>query len=266
MKRHLIFSLTVLWLAFPSAALAIDGFPGSTWGEFHFESLHPGSDDVIADGWVRQGIGWKRWDEGKANLLLDTYVTTRYYWDTRGFDWYNYFGPGCGISLDLSAPNGPAISLGVEYIYQINYHSGTDRPYTALFSNWYHWWDIPEKNYPGSTWGDLRWEVPERGRSNFILEGWIRQGVVMKRWKKGSQTFVIDPYVVFRYKYDSLGLNWNNYVGPGGGIALDMGSSKGPLLSLGADYDWENDWKSGQDVSRIEIYLRWYAWWDLKKK
>ncbi len=267
MRRSFILFLTIMLLAVPSVVFAIEGLPGSTWGDFHFESLHPGPDDAILDGWVRQGIGWKRWKEGKISLLLDTYVTARYYMDSRGFNWYNYFGPGGGVSVDLSAPNAPAVSLGAEYIYQINYNSGTDRPYTALFSNWYHWWDIRGKGYPGSTWGDLRWEIPDKGGSrDLILEGWVRQGVVLKRWNEGNQTFVLDPYLRAKYKYDDLGLNYNNYVGPGAGIALDMERSKGPLLSLGVEYGWEKDWRSGTSVNRVEVYLRWYGWWDLKKK
>jgi len=268
MKRFIIVLLAVLWLVLPSPASAIDGFPGSTWGDLHWESPHPGENDVVLSGWVRQGIGWKRWEiGGDMSLTLDTYATVRYYADTHGFDWFNYFGPGGGVSLDLSAPHGPSVSAGAEYIHQMNFRSSTERPYAALYLNWYHWWDLHEKDYPGATWGDLRWEVPTNGgNDNLILEGWVKQGIVLKRWETGSTTYFIDPYVRVRYKYDSLGQNWNNYIGPGAGIALEIEKPDGPLVSFGAEYGWERDWKSGNDVNRIEVYMRWYAWWDLKKK
>lgn len=268
MKRYLILLLTVVWLALPSSAPAIEGLPGSTWGNIYEEFPHPGGNDTILNGWVRQGVAWKRWDMGgDTTLVLDTYATVRYYWDSRGFDWFNDFGPGGGVSLDLSAPSGPSISGGAEYIYQMNYTSGTQQPYTNLFLNWYHWWDIRENNFPGSTWGDLLWKIPtHHGENDVLLEGWIKQGIVLKRWQAGSQTFVLDPYVTARYRYDSLGLDWNNYIGPGGGIALEMESSNGPLLSWGVEYDYQKNISGGSNVNRIEAYMRWYAWWDLKKK
>jgi hypothetical protein len=261
-----IIFLTILWLALPKVVPAIEGLPGSTWGDLHGEFPHPGDSDAILEGWIRQGIGWKRWNKGTKSFLLNTYVTARYKWDSRGYDYNNYLGPGVGASIDMYAPEGPVISWGVEHIYQINYRSGDDQPYTALFMNWYYWWNIREKKYPGSTWGDLRYEVPNSGKSNLILEGWLRQGIVLKRWEKGRQTYVLNPYLGVRYKVDTEGFNWNNYLGPSVGIAVDMESAKGPLISLGVEYNWEKNLRSGPDINRVDVFMRWYAWWDLLKK
>jgi len=266
MKYYLILLLTVVWLAFPSPAPAIEGLPGSTWGTIYEDLPHPGTNDTILNGWVRQGIAWKKWGEGDTKLVLDTYGTVRYYWDSRRFDWYSDIGPGGGVSLDLSTPHGPLISLGAEYIYQINYVSHTNQPYTNLYLNWYHWWNIRENSFPGSTWGDMQVKIPNHDSSDYLLEGWVKQGIVLKRWNTGGQTFVVDPYVTVRYKYDTLGLNWNNYVGPGAGIALEMESSNGPLVSWGVEYDYERNFRSNTNITRVEAYMRWYAWWDLKKK
>lgn len=267
MNRLIIIFLAILWLALPSVVGAIEGFPGSTWGDIYGEFPHPGDDNAILEGWVRQGVAWKRWERGPVSLLLNTYVTARYKWDSKGFEWNNYLGPGVGASIDMYVPDGPQISWGVEHIYQMNYRSANSTPYTALFMNWYHWWDIQKKKYPGSTWGDVRWEVPNSGDSNLILEGWIRQGIALKRWEKGSTTFVLNPFLTVRYKMDDQHLDWNNYIGPGGGIAIDMESPKGPLVSWGVEYTWEKRLRSGsEDNHRVDVFMRWYAWWDLKKK
>jgi hypothetical protein len=266
MKRLILFFLIAVCLGFPSVAPAIEGFPGSTWGELYQEFPHPGASDAVLQGWIRQGVGWKRWKTGETSFLLDTYVTARYAWDSRGFTWYNYLGPGVGVSLDMYSPTGPLISWGAEHIYEMDYRAASPAPYTALFTNWYHWWDLKKNKYPGSTWGDLRWEIPNTGYSDVILDGWIRQGVVLKRWESGRNTFVLNPFLRVRYKWDSRGYEWNNYVGPGAGIAVDMESAKGPYLSWGVEYGWEKNLHSGDDIHRVEIFMRWYAWWDLKKK
>jgi hypothetical protein len=265
MKRLVVIFLSIVWLALPPAAPAIEGLPGSTWGEFHEELPHPGDSDAIFEGWIRQGVAWKRWERGRKSFLLNTYLTARYKWDSRGFEWNNYLGPGVGVSVDMYAPGGPSISWGVEHIYEMDYRSANSQPYTALFTNWYHWWDLREKNYPGSTWGDLRWQVPNSGSGNVILDSWIRQGIVLKRWERGRNTFVLDPFLRLRFKCDSEGLDWNNYVGPGAGIAVDMDSAKGPVMSWGIEYGWEKNLRSGGDIHRVNIFMRWYAWWDLKK-
>jgi hypothetical protein len=170
-----------------------------------------------------------------------------------------------GAAIDYYAPRWPIASWGIEYIQQQNYRSGDDNPYTALFMNWFHWWDIQNKGYPGTTWGDLRWEIPNSGTKNLILEGWVRQGITLKRWERGQTNFLLGPYGRIRYKWDSRGLDWNNYVAPGVGIALDMESGKGPLVSWGVEYSWQKNYRSGDDVHLVEVFMRWYAWWDLKK-
>jgi hypothetical protein len=266
MKRCIILLFSIVCLTLPSVVHAIEGYPGSAWGDLHWEDSDSGNSNAILEGWVRQGISWKKWQKEKASFQLTTYITTRYKWDSEGFDWNNYIKPGAGVAVEMYNPSGPLVSWGAEHLYEINYRSGDNEGKTELYMNWYHWWDIHKKGYPGSTWGDLRWEIPNSGDDNVILDGWIRQGVTVKNWAQGNNTFLLDPYVKIHYKGDSEGLDWNNYIRPGVGIALDMENAKGPLMSWGIEYSWEKNLQTGDDAHRVEVYMRWYAWWDLKHK
>lgn len=271
MSRHRIsfFSIVIFsfigCIVFPSVVHAIEGFPGSTWGELRWEVPESSSNNAILEGWVRQGIAWKKWQKETASFKLISYLTARYKWDSEELDWNNYIGPGAGIAIDMYRPHGPFVSWGLEHIYQLNFRSGDNEPRSALYMNWFHWWDIQNKGYPGAAWGDFRYEVPNTGKSNMILEGWIRQGITLKRWERKPNTFTLNPNARVRYKWDSQGLDWNNYIGLGAGILLDMDSAKGPLMSWGVEYNWEKNFQTGDDSHKVIFYMRWYAWWDLKK-
>jgi hypothetical protein len=253
-------------VAAPGGAAAIEGYPGSTWGDVYWELPSPGESDLVLEGWARQGVAWRRWRASNARLVLQTYGTLRYKWDSRGLEWNNYLGPGAGVALDLAAPRFPIVSVGVEYVHQWSTRSEVSAPYTAPFLDWFHWWDLGEGEWPGTTWGMLRWEIPNAGPDNLTLEGWARQGRVLHRWRRAPLAYVLSPYLRVRYKLDTLGLDWNNYVGPGVGLALDVEGLKGFQPAAGIEYAWEKNLASPGDVHRIDLVVRWYGWWDLGRR
>jgi hypothetical protein len=112
----------------------------------------------------------------------------------------------------------------------------------------------------------LRWEIPNAGADDLTVEGWARQGWVLRRWKQGALAYVLSPYLRIRYKFDTLGLDWNNYLGPGAGLALDLDGVKGFQPAAGIEYAWEKNLTSPGGVHRIDLIVRWYGWWDLKKR
>jgi hypothetical protein len=114
----------------------------------------------------------------------------------------------------------------------------------------------------GSTWGDLRWDLPEDVDNDLILKGWIRQGVDWTR--VGSAT--LSTYATVRYAWDSRGLDWNNSVGPGVGVALDAWSSKGFAGTLAVEYLVDRFYETDRTEKKVVIYMGWYGMWDLKKK
>jgi hypothetical protein len=117
-------------------------------------------------------------------------------------------------------------------------------------------------SFPGSTWGELRWEGPTHGQGDLILYGWVKQGIELKRWSPDAR---LSSYVTVRYKWDTQELDWNNYLAPGGGIAFDTYLGKQFPITIGAEYLWERYYKSSTSQQRVVLYMNWYGWWDLKK-
>jgi hypothetical protein len=126
-------------------------------------------------------------------------------------------------------------------------------------------WSVRRGDWPGTTWGSLRWEIPASDPDNLILQGWARQGWVLHRWGAAPRAYVLSPYVRVRYAVDTLGLDWNNYVGPGVGLALDVDGIRGLQPAAGIEYAWEKNLASPGGIHRIDLALRWYGWWDLKR-
>lgn len=259
-------ALAVLVASVPGAAVGHEGLPGSTWGQLSWDVPSEGERDAILEGWIRQGIAWRRWSLGDARLVLQTYGTVRYRWDSAGLEWNNDVAPGAGAAVDLALPRMPALTGGVEWLYQWYTRSGATVPYAALFVDWYHAWGLARGDWPGATWGDVRWEFPSDARENLIAEGWVRQGVVLWRWRRDPHALVLGPYVRVRGKADTLRLSWNNYVGPGAGLGLDLDGVKGLQPGVAIEYAWERNLVSSGAVHRLDLILRWYGWWDLARR
>jgi hypothetical protein len=115
--------------------------------------------------------------------------------------------------------------------------------------------------FRGSTWGDLRGEMPKEGDSNLLLNGWIKQGVDWTKW--GNVT--LNTYATLRYQADTEGLDYNNSVGPGLGISLEAYSPRGAVASLGVEYIWDRYTTFDATAQKVVLYVNWYGWWDLKK-
>jgi hypothetical protein len=116
--------------------------------------------------------------------------------------------------------------------------------------------------FRGSTWGDMREEIPRTGNDNLILQGWIKQGVDWARW--GNTT--LNTYATLRYKVDTQKLDWNNSVGPGFGISLDAYTAGGLSAQVGIEYIWDRFFQSERNEQKVAFYVGWYGWWDLKGK
>jgi hypothetical protein len=146
MKRHVFgIALVLVCLALCSgSAFAIVGFRGSTWGDLRGEMPNEGENNLLLNGWIKQGVDWTKW----GNVTLNTYATLRYQADTEGYDWNNLVGPGVGISLEAFSPRGITGSVGVEYIW--DRYLGVDEASAfdvnahkiVIYVNWYGWWDL----------------------------------------------------------------------------------------------------------------------------
>ncbi len=117
------------------------GLRGATWGELRYEVPKEGPDNLVLDGWVKQGLDVLKW----GNTSLNTYAKLRYKWDSEGLPWNNVLGPTIGISLDSFVTTGLSGSLGMEYAWeqQDAFRSGgfMDQKF-IIYANWYGWWDL----------------------------------------------------------------------------------------------------------------------------
>lgn len=119
------------------------------------------------------------------------------------------------------------------------------------------------EGYRGSTWGDLRWDMPKKHDGNLLMRGWVKQGIDWKRW--GENT-TLNTYATLRYTVDTEKLDWNNTIEPGIGIAIEMYNPVGLATTFGCEYVWENRFlDSDYSDQKFVIYVGWYGFWDLKK-
>ncbi len=118
--------------------------------------------------------------------------------------------------------------------------------------------------FPGSAWGELRYENPVHsvGAHDLILRGWIKQGIELARWNNVN----LNTYATIRYVWDSEQFDWNNSVGPGLGVAVDMYNPKGLVMSWGIEYLWDRFYRSDHTEQKAVVFMNWYGWWNLKKK
>jgi len=142
MKRLVYGTIVLLLLcaALPRGATAIEGLRGATWGELRYDIPKDGRENLLLDGWVKQGVDWTRW----GNTTLNTYAKLRYRWDSEGHEWNNLLGPAVGVSLDTYVPAGLALSVGIEYTWEnrlLANDNGLERKAIA-YVNWYGWWDL----------------------------------------------------------------------------------------------------------------------------
>jgi hypothetical protein len=119
------------------------------------------------------------------------------------------------------------------------------------------------EGFPGSTWGELRLEVPRTGKEDAILQGWIRQGIDLKRWSDQTHLYV---YGTVRYTWDSQQNPWWNDVAPGGGIAFDTNLGKQFPVTWGVEYLWDRFFVEPHTEDKVVLYMNWYGWWDFQKK
>ena len=119
------------------------------------------------------------------------------------------------------------------------------------------------EGFPGKTWGELQRDLPLDSRTinNSLLQGWIEQGIYWFSWND----LKLNTYGNLRYNWDEKGLDWDNTVGPGVGIALEKFFPKGAFVRGAVEYDYDRLWRSGTTNQKAIIYFSWYGWWDLGK-
>jgi hypothetical protein len=115
-----------------SPAFAIEGLPGSTWGQTSYEKADLSGPAI--QGYVNQGIDWVTLP---GDLTLNTFVELRYRLRENNKEFFNAHGPVLGVELRRSP-----FHLGVDYYWE-QYPELNERSNRLQFYlSWYYDWDL----------------------------------------------------------------------------------------------------------------------------
>ena len=242
----------ILILFLPVRALAIEGFPGSTWDQaFHdFDSL-VGSG---GQGFINQGIDWTTLPGG---ITVNTFAEFRYRLRTDNNDFYNAYGPALGLEFKKSI-----FHLGVDYYWERFPGLDETDDHWQIYLTMYYDWDLktkllntfPFQGLPGATWDTFTHDFSSLVGSG--AQGFINQGI---DWTTLPGGIVFNTFAEFRYRLRTENNDFYNSYGPALGVEF-----RKSIFRLGFDYYWEhfpglNEWDN-----KWQIYLTMYYDWDLK--
>lgn len=252
-------SLVLLGLLFfASAARAIEGYPGSTWGV-----VTDSSSDVSGSGnmgWVNQGIDWITLPGG---VVLNTFAEYRYRDRSRQPEYFSAQGPAVGLEFRKSF-----LRLGASYYRETlpNYPNAPQRSTTReTYLAGYYAWDLAGTaelhtpgaiGLPGAVWFNLSHNI--NGLTGSGGMGWINQGIDWFTLPGGA---VCATYAEYRYRARTKFEDYYDVRGPAVGLEF-----KKPLFRIGTNYSWQYYPVLEQRSSALEFYATWYIDWDLKSK
>jgi hypothetical protein len=130
-------------LGFETNKPALDGYPGTTWGEIRFPASHTEEESrsIILEGAVEQGIDWARLTD---NVSFNTFSRLEYKFDTKNLDWNNKVSIAPGAKFKLKIGNKGLVEIGAKYQWEHRFESGKSRSGTVLFLNWNQAWEFGE--------------------------------------------------------------------------------------------------------------------------
>lgn len=119
-------------LARPVAVAAIEGLPGSTWGQLtHDVDELTGSS---AMGYINQGVDWVTLP---GAITLNTYAEFRYRFREENNDFFNSYGPAVGVELRKHV-----FKLGLDYYWERFPEVTETSNKLQYYLNWYYGWDL----------------------------------------------------------------------------------------------------------------------------
>lgn len=240
-----------------SGATAIEGMPGSTWG-----NLTDSSSTVNCSGgmgWINQGIDWTTLPGG---VVLNTFAEYRYRARSCQREYYDAQGPALGLELKKDF-----LRLGVGYYRETmpSYPGGPRRSATSeLYLAGYRAWDLVPAaglrmpgatGLPGGIWFNLTHNI--NGLTGSSGMGWVNQGI---NWFTLPGNIVFATFAEYRYRARSKLEDFYNVRGPAVGFELKQSEFR-----LGVNYSWQYYPVLEQRSSGLEAYLVWYIDWDLMK-
>lgn len=109
---------------------------------------------------------------------------------------------------------------------------------------------------PGSTWGQASYEKADIAGPGVL--GYVNQGI---DWTTLPGDLTVNTFTELRYRFRQDNKQYHNAYGPALGVEL----RRSPW-HLGVDYYWERYPELSESSNRLQLYLRWYHDWDLKRR
>ncbi|MBI1819411.1 MAG: hypothetical protein HYR81_03700 [Nitrospirae bacterium] len=119
-------------LGFPGKALAIQGFPGSTWDQVSHDV-----DRLVgtgAMGNINQGIDWVTLPGG---ITLNTFAEVRYRFRSENRPYFNEYGEAVGVEFKKSI-----FHLGADYVWERYPEIPDTSNKVQFYLTWFYDWDM----------------------------------------------------------------------------------------------------------------------------
>jgi hypothetical protein len=251
-------------LCFVSAtASAIEGLPGSTWGNatdsFHGYAPSTGWSEMT---WINQGIDWFTLPGG---ITVNTYGEYRYRHRIQNKQYYDAQGPALGLEFKWTY-----FRLGTDYYWEKlpSWPGGVERSNNReYYLTGYYAWDLNKATglntskiggFPGGVWFNATYDAKGLTGSGFM--GWINQGI---DWATLPGGIVFNTFAEYRFRERTKQFEYYDAQGPAAGITF-----RKSVFTLGLDYYWETDPElhGDRNYGYYELFLTWYIDWDLKHR
>lgn len=255
-------TLTCFSAAQQSAAPALQGtildgtgLPGQAWTTLG--NLSPTEhNNGYSQSYMEQSAAVFATNSG--SVTLTPYVSLGLVFDTKGYAWNNKVEPRFGMKVNKLFHTG-VVSLGSAYAYENRFNSLTSSGLILYAQDWFGWQPVTNKTnrFPGSSWAAVG-NISPVEHGNIIGQGYVSQGVVVKRFTKAT----LVPYGEVTFTRDSKHFDWDNKVVSGAGIKAVFPRS-GLYSELGAAYLHESRFDSGRSAGGLTLFMNVSFGWNL---
>lgn len=252
-SKNIVGSFPFLFLIlFPSLSLGYEALPGSTWDQLSYDD-----DNLVGSGtmgYINQGIDWTTLPGG---IKLITFGEVRYRFRSENRPYYNAYGEALGLEFKKSF-----FHFGADFLWETYPELPERSDKVQYYVTWYYDWSIKGggagqfKNFPGSFWGQVTQDIDSLVGSGTM--GYLNQGVDWMTLRNGG---TMNSFAEIRWRFRSDNREYYDAYSEAIGVEFRKSS-----FHLGIDYLWEKFPDLNEYSDKFQIYLTWFADWNLKPK
>lgn len=207
--------------------------------------------DLFSNSHIDQGLVFYR----RSTISVQVFGSADMNFDSQGYVWANEAIVQGGFKASKVFGDAGVITLNVTHAYEKQWTGVTAAQNEGFFSSWFGWNDYTTHKFPGSFWTVAGNIVPME-HNNLLGIGYVQQGVVLHRFSPKSAVVMFVENTAGG-DYDKN--DWNNYNRTGLGFKAMLPHS----LEIGASYDEEKRFISGETAGGFSAFLRIYKGWNL---